>query len=85
MVIRKYGSMVNTLQGSNFRGSREASVEAQLEKRDKLMPDDRQETLEMEEDNIVDTPQATLLETTAYQGQKFDLIGFKDYFPFGLK
>ena len=78
MVIRKYGSMVNTLQGSNFRGSREASVE-------KLMPDDRQETLDMEEDTNVDTPQTTLLETTAYQGQNFDLIGFKDYFPFGLK
>ena len=24
-------------------------------------------------------------ETTAYQGQKFDLIGFSDYFPFGLR
>ena len=24
-------------------------------------------------------------ETTAYNGQKFDLIGFSEYFPFGLK
>ena len=49
------------------------------------MPDERQETLEMEEDNNVNTPPTTLQETTAYQGQKFDLIGFSDYFPFGLK
>jgi hypothetical protein len=38
----------------------------------------------IEEDmNINDTP--FFQETTAYQGQKFDLIGFADYFPFGLK
>ena len=80
MVIRKYGSMVNTLQGSNFRGSREASVEALFEKRDKPMSEERKETLEMDEDDIANTQ-----ETTAYQGQNFDLIGFSDYFPFGLK
>ena len=85
MVIRKYGSMVNTLQGSNFKGSREASVEALLEKRDKSMPDERQETLGMEDDHIANTQQTTVQETTDYQGQKFDLIGFSDYFPFGLK
>ena len=49
------------------------------------MPDERQETLNMEDDNITNTQQTTVQETTDYQGQKFDLIGFSDYFPFGLK
>lgn len=28
---------------------------------------------------------ASLQEPTMYQGEKFDLIGFAEYFPFGLK
>jgi len=36
------------------------------------------------DEDITETP-SNPQETTAYQGQKFDLIGFADYFPFGLK
>lgn len=39
----------------------------------------------MEEDIMADAQQTTVQETTDYQGEKFDLIGFSDYFPFGLK
>ena len=41
---------------------------------------DKEEQLEELEDEG-----SQVHETTAYNGQKFDLIGFSDYFPFGLK
>lgn len=50
------------------------------------VPEDHRETLPgMDDEDIADSSPATVQETTAYQGQKFDLIGFSDYFPFGLK
>ena len=40
----------------------------------------------MEDDiELLETPPAVVQEQNTYQGQKFDLIGFSDYFPFGLK
>ena len=87
MVIKKYGSMINTLDNASLGGTPGLPHELQLEKRDKSVPDDTKtirESMTIEEDmNINDTP--FFQETTAYQGQKFDLIGFADYFPFGLK
>ena len=41
---------------------------------------DKEEQLEELEDEG-----SQVHETTAYNGQKFDLTGFSDYFPFGLK
>ena len=87
MLIKKYGSMINTLDHASFGGTSGLPQELQLEKRDKSAPDDTKvsrDSVTVEEDmDIIDNP--NLPETTAYQGQKFDLIGFADYFPFGLK
>ena len=71
MVVKKYGSMVNTLVGnsSNFGQMLDSNVGSSLEGKDSMMPDDltiTQPTGQMDE-NISETPQS-MQETTAYQG-----------------
>ena len=41
---------------------------------------DKDDQLDFLEDEV-----SQVHETTVYNGQKFDLIGFSDYFPFGLR
>jgi hypothetical protein len=69
MVVKKYGSMVNTLDNASFGGTYGIPQELQLEKREKSVPDDtktNRDTMGVDED-IIETP-PNMQETTAYQG-----------------
>ena len=88
MVTKKYGSMVNTLENSSFTGGSidNPTIDLQLERvGGKSSQPIRRESSYLDEDTeVINTP-PTVHEATGYQGQKFDLIGFADYMPFGLK
>jgi len=88
MVIRKYGSMINTLNPASTFTSSTRHGDLQFDVRDKSAGEDglyNRDSMHIGLDDEALEPQQTVQETTAYQGQKFDLIGFSDYFPFGLK
>ena len=91
LVVKKYGSIVNTLNQSgslHIAHLNRPHGEIELERRNKSNVEEKsaQEVANMTNfgEDIIHSVQ-TVQETTAYQGQKFDLIGFSEYFPFGLK
>lgn len=102
MVVKKYGSMVNTLtpnasglsaalysqSHADFVLIDNVRMEKAIISEELMKRNSRGDSVIVNEDvgesDLVDTPHS-VHETTAYNGQKFDLIGFSEYFPFGLK
>ena len=98
MVVKKYGSMVNTLESSSFGGvaimidapnssmmggQESGSNDAKAGKSSRR--ETTQNVMDTDDTELQETPPPAVQEQNTYQGQKFDLIGFSDYFPFGLK